>query len=290
MRCACAPSTSGRARVTRARVATRAKPSRRTARATRERRLGRGSETTARAIDDARRDVSDVDAARDVVGGSFEVVKASEARTKKEARRAFTKFLLERDGGAAPSAAATLAHARGLAEARNARLSDVIWAPALWASVARVWSAEDLRKTLVALEGSGAADLTRRLARRRDARGCEIIYKECIARGYDDGGGEVTVEMAKVLAWTPGRKNDAERLWGEIFERARGDAKRRCEAHCALLEARCLRPTAVHEFLRAYDAFRDEFRNDEGWKSRWMTPMVQRAYTAACRLCNDSHD
>lgn len=290
MRCACAPSTSGRARVTRARVATRAKTSRRTARATRERRLGRGSETTARAIDDARRDVSDVDAARDVVGGSFEVVKASEARTKKEARRAFTKFLLERDGGAAPSAAATLAHARGLAEARNARLSDVIWAPALWASVARVWSAEDLRKTLVALEGSGAADLTRRLARRRDARGCEIIYKECIARGYDDGGGEVTVEMAKVLAWTPGRKNDAERLWGEIFERARGDAKRRCEAHCALLEARCLRPTAVHEFLRAYDAFRDEFRNDEGWKSRWMTPMVQRAYTAACRLCNDSHD
>lgn len=48
------------------------------------------------------------------------------------------------------------------------------------------------------------------------------------------------VEMVKVLVWILGCKNDVERFWGEIFERARGDVKRRCEAYCALLEVWCL--------------------------------------------------
>lgn len=217
---------------------------------------------------------------------------------RKSARRAFRRFV------AAPPRAEesgreksrtyerTMAYARRLATERDMEVRDVVWAPALWAAVANEWTPEQAAEALARLEGRGAELLMRRYAEKRRVRACEIIYEECLKRGYDDGTGEVAVEMAKVLEWAPGRAADAEVVWARILAARAGNVKARAEAYCAMLEGLCLQPTRVKAFARAYGEFREEFRDAATgvWKPKVSAVLVQRAYTAACRLVNNAHN
>lgn len=216
---------------------------------------------------------------------------------RKSARRAFRRFV------AAPRAEEsgreksrtyerTMAYARRLATERDMEVRDVVWAPALWAAVANEWTPEQAAEALARLEGRGAELLMRRYAEKRRVRACEIIYKECLKRGYDDGAGEVAVEMAKVLEWAPGRAADAEVAWARILTARAGNVKARAEAYCAMLEGLCLQPTRVKAFARAYGEFREEFCDAATgvWKPKVSAVLVQRAYTAACRLVNNAHN
>jgi len=216
---------------------------------------------------------------------------------RKSARRAFRRFV------AAPRAEEsgreksrtyerTMAYARRLATERDMEVRDVVWAPALWAAVANEWTPEQAAEALARLEGRGAELLMRRYAEKRRVRACEIIYEECLKRGYDDGTGEVAVEMAKVLEWAPGRAADAEVAWARILAARAGNVKARAEAYCAMLEGLCLQPTRVKAFARTYGEFREEFRDAATgvWKPKVSAVLVQRAYTAACRLVNNAHN
>ena len=99
--------------------------------------------------------------------------------------------------------------------------------------------------------------------------------------------------MAKVLEWasreTTGRPDS--RVGALLTARA-GNVKARAEAYCAMLEGLCLQPTRVKAaFARAYGA-REEFRDAATgvWKPKVSAVLVQRAYTAACRLVNNAHN
>ena len=157
---------------------------------------------------------------------------------RKSARRAFRRFVAapraeERGGEKSRTYERTMAYARRLATERDMEVRDVVWAPALWAAVANEWTPEQAAEALARLEGRGAELLMRRYAEKRRVRACEIIYEECLKRGYDDGAGEVAVEMAKVLEWAPGRAADAEVAWARILTARAGNVKARAEAMSA---------------------------------------------------------
>jgi len=191
----------------------------------------------------------------------------------------------------------TLENVRTLAErlARECRCDavELVWAPALWAVAATRWSRREALDAVEWTRGKGAEYLIEKYASRRDFEACEAVYEVCVKGGWDDAGGagRVAIAMAKALDASPNGKG-ADAMWRSVFDRARGSVKERVEAHCAMLEGRCLQSVRFDAFMRSYEEFRRDFwsESDGEWKRGCAPVHVQRVFTAACRLINNSHN
>ena len=190
---------------------------------------------------------------------------------------------------------ATMTYVRELAEEYDLPVHRVIWAPAFWAVVARErWSAEEVAAATEELKGSGAPYLIEKYALMRDIEACERVYDACIKGGWygTDEMRALNMSMAKAYDGNRGGAARADAMWDDILHNAILSAKARCEAYCELFEGRCLQPMRFESFVRAYGAFRKEFREPATgeWRHGVSKLHVQRVYTAACRMINNTHN
>jgi len=277
----------------------RASAHRSAARGSRSRPRRRSNALRASARDDP--EVVPADSAFECARDTNEFSNVERARARGKAMDGVKRFLaaqpppLREPRGARRPYASTMATLRAMARDSGFALDRIVWAPAFWALAFRErWSASEVEEAARELRGAGVEYFIEKCAASRDFPLAERAYEACMD-GYLhlDSGRTRTLKMSMAKAYDGDRASGdrADAMWAEVL-RDETLAKARCDTYCEMLEGRCLQPMRFDAFVRAYDDFRREFRDEDvgEWRRGASRLHAKRAYTAACRMINNTHN